>query len=305
MELSSLRLSHAPSAGNARLPARPWAPLRPRACRRPRLAVGRRCAPAICAQQDGVQHAAAGTPVIVSDMGMVVRRRRAAAAAARPGMACPLRRAIPALALFARSGIPGRLTERFPCAQMESKDQVGAARPGPLAPGPPAGLLHSHFESRARMTCSGSRRARAAGRRPSRRSSAPTGARLRYACSARAPSSACARWAPAPRAARAVDAGSLKGCPPRAQLAIYSPSDRLQPHRYKADESYEVGADKPPVAAYLDVEGILAVAKEQGVDAIHPGAPPRPLRSLLPAPRAGGRGRRAQAHARAAQGTAS
>jgi len=188
---------------------------------------------------------------------------------------------------------------------MESKDQVGAARPGPLAPGPPAGLLHSHFESRARMTCSGSRRARAAGRRPSRRSSAPTGARLRYACSARAPSSACARWAPAPRAARAVDAGSLKGCPPRAQLAIYSPSDRLQPHRYKADESYEVGANKPPVAAYLDVEGILAVAKEQGVDAIHPGAPPRPLRSLLPAPRAGGRGRRAQAHARAAQGTAS
>ena len=24
------------------------------------------------------------------------------------------------------------------------------------------------------------------------------------------------------------------------QLAIYSPADRLQPHRYKADESYEV-----------------------------------------------------------------
>jgi len=58
-----------------------------------------------------------------------------------------------------------------------------------------------------------------------------------------------------------------------------------------------VGADKPPVAAYLDVEGILAVAKEQGVDAIHPGAPPRRLPA---APRAGGRGRRAQARARAA-----
>ena len=29
---------------------------------------------------------------------------------------------------------------------------------------------------------------------------------------------------------------------------------------------------KSPVAGYLDIEGILAVAKEQGVDAIHPGA---------------------------------
>ena len=46
------------------------------------------------------------------------------------------------------------------------------------------------------------------------------------------------------------------------QLAIYSPADRLQPHRYKADESYEVGTpDMPPVACYLDVEGILALAK--------------------------------------------
>ena len=59
----------------------------------------------------------------------------------------------------------------------------------------------------------------------------------------------------------------------RAQLAIYSPADRLQPHRYKADESYEVGADKAPVAGYLDIEGIIAVAKAQGVDAIHPGMP--------------------------------
>ena len=31
---------------------------------------------------------------------------------------------------------------------------------------------------------------------------------------------------------------------------------------------------KSPVAGYLDIEGILAVAKEQGVDAIHPGAGP-------------------------------
>ncbi|KAK9814506.1 hypothetical protein WJX72_007023 [[Myrmecia] bisecta] len=55
-------------------------------------------------------------------------------------------------------------------------------------------------------------------------------------------------------------------------LAIYSPADRLQPHRYKADESYPVGTPKmTPVQCYLDIEGILALAKEQGVDAIHPG----------------------------------
>ncbi len=46
------------------------------------------------------------------------------------------------------------------------------------------------------------------------------------------------------------------------QLAIYSEADRLQPHRYKADESYEVGApDVTPVQCYLDYEGILALAK--------------------------------------------
>ena len=56
------------------------------------------------------------------------------------------------------------------------------------------------------------------------------------------------------------------------QLAIYSPADRLQPHRYKADESYEIsGPDMTPVQSYLDVEAIIALAKQQNVDAIHPG----------------------------------
>lgn len=56
------------------------------------------------------------------------------------------------------------------------------------------------------------------------------------------------------------------------QLAIYSSADRLQPHRYKADESYQVGqADMTAVGAYLDVEGIVALAKAQRVDVIHPG----------------------------------
>lgn len=56
------------------------------------------------------------------------------------------------------------------------------------------------------------------------------------------------------------------------QLAVYSAADRLQPHRYKADESYQVGqVGATPVACYLDGDGIVALAKAQGVDVIHPG----------------------------------
>lgn len=54
-------------------------------------------------------------------------------------------------------------------------------------------------------------------------------------------------------------------------VAIYSQEDRLALHRFKADEAYEVGAGKGPVEAYLDVAGIVALAREKEVDAIHPG----------------------------------
>jgi pyruvate carboxylase len=54
-------------------------------------------------------------------------------------------------------------------------------------------------------------------------------------------------------------------------VAIYAQEDRLCIHRYKADEAYQVGAGKGPVAAYLDIDGIVAIALEKGVDAIHPG----------------------------------
>src|SRR5438067_5163396 len=54
-------------------------------------------------------------------------------------------------------------------------------------------------------------------------------------------------------------------------VAIYSQEDRLALHRFKADEAYQVGAGKGPVEAYLDVDGIVALAKEKEVDAIHPG----------------------------------
>ncbi len=52
---------------------------------------------------------------------------------------------------------------------------------------------------------------------------------------------------------------------------IYSKEDRLSLHRFKADETYLIGEDKGPVEAYLDVNGIVALAVEKGVDAIHPG----------------------------------
>jgi pyruvate carboxylase len=54
-------------------------------------------------------------------------------------------------------------------------------------------------------------------------------------------------------------------------VAIYSQEDRFSLHRTKADEAYLVGRDKEPVAAYLDIEDILRLAREAKVDAIHPG----------------------------------
>lgn len=54
-------------------------------------------------------------------------------------------------------------------------------------------------------------------------------------------------------------------------VAIYTYEDRYSLHRYKADEAYQIGADNDPLKPYLDIEEILRVAKENGVDAIHPG----------------------------------
>src|SRR3954453_447705 len=54
-------------------------------------------------------------------------------------------------------------------------------------------------------------------------------------------------------------------------VAIYSQEDRLALPPFKADEADLGGAGKGPGAAYLDVDGIVAMAQEKGVDAIHPG----------------------------------
>ncbi len=54
-------------------------------------------------------------------------------------------------------------------------------------------------------------------------------------------------------------------------VAIYSNEDRFALHRFKADESYLVGAGKKPIQAYLDIEDIMRVALQARVDAVHPG----------------------------------
>src|SRR5260221_12848729 len=56
-------------------------------------------------------------------------------------------------------------------------------------------------------------------------------------------------------------------------VAVYTYEDRFALHRFKADESYLIGpADGgEPVKGYLNIANLMAVAKEHGVDAIHPG----------------------------------
>ncbi|KAA2242482.1 pyruvate carboxylase [Chitinophaga agrisoli] len=54
-------------------------------------------------------------------------------------------------------------------------------------------------------------------------------------------------------------------------VAIFTYEDRYSLHRYKADEAYQIGKDDEPLKPYLDIEAIIHLAKEQQVDAIHPG----------------------------------
>ncbi len=54
-------------------------------------------------------------------------------------------------------------------------------------------------------------------------------------------------------------------------VAMYSDEDTLSAFRTKADEAYLIGKNKSPLGAYLDIEGIIDLAKRKNVDAIHPG----------------------------------
>src|SRR5476651_1114260 len=54
-------------------------------------------------------------------------------------------------------------------------------------------------------------------------------------------------------------------------VAIYAHEDRFALHRFKADEAYQVGKAGEPLRSYLDIDNIVALAREREVDAIHPG----------------------------------
>ncbi|RUM96086.1 pyruvate carboxylase [Pseudaminobacter arsenicus] len=60
-------------------------------------------------------------------------------------------------------------------------------------------------------------------------------------------------------------------------VAIWAEEDKYSLHRFKADESYQVGRgphlakDMGPIESYLSIDEIMRVAKLSGADAIHPG----------------------------------
>ena len=60
-------------------------------------------------------------------------------------------------------------------------------------------------------------------------------------------------------------------------VAIWAEEDKLALHRFKADESYQVGRgthlprDLGPIESYLSIEEVIRVARLSGADAIHPG----------------------------------
>jgi acetyl-CoA/propionyl-CoA carboxylase biotin carboxyl carrier protein len=55
-----------------------------------------------------------------------------------------------------------------------------------------------------------------------------------------------------------------------ATVAVYSDADRLALHPTYADRAIALGPDDP-APAYLDMERVIAAARESGADAIHPG----------------------------------
>jgi pyruvate carboxylase len=48
-------------------------------------------------------------------------------------------------------------------------------------------------------------------------------------------------------------------------------SDRFTQHRYKADQAFQLDQTKSPVAAYLDIDTIVKICLQNGVQAVHPG----------------------------------
>ena len=74
-------------------------------------------------------------------------------------------------------------------------------------------------------------------------------------------------------------------------VAIWAEEDKLSLHRFKADESYQVGRgghlgkDLGPIESYLSIDEVIRVAKQSGAQAIHPGCyrkAPNSLRHATP-----------------------
>ncbi len=57
----------------------------------------------------------------------------------------------------------------------------------------------------------------------------------------------------------------------KSTVAIFAEEDKLSLHRFKADAAYKIGAGMGPVAAYLNIQEIIEIAKMAQADAIHPG----------------------------------
>lgn len=79
-------------------------------------------------------------------------------------------------------------------------------------------------------------------------------------------------------AVRVVNACRTLGIP---CVAVYSKADINSRHRCEADESVFIG-EAPPRESYLDIDKIIAAAKETGCDALHPGYGFLSENSLLP-----------------------
>jgi propionyl-CoA carboxylase alpha chain len=53
-------------------------------------------------------------------------------------------------------------------------------------------------------------------------------------------------------------------------VAVHSDTDTKEPHVREADEAVQLRGDSP-LETYLDIESVIAAAKETGADAVHPG----------------------------------